>query len=162
MKQKRWMDDTGCWELLCWSQPGQGTLHEPWTPAQAAHLCGVEFTPWKHWNSGHSSVKVFWVLFGLAKFLPNNYTKNDVNGKQQKWCLSAFLFYHIEIGDRSHYKLWKSKRKAVKKLISYKRKGDEFTSHLHILATFPSREAGWNHSLLRSSKREAWRKISWK
>lgn len=41
MRQKRWMDDTGCWELFCWSQPKQDPLQESWTPAH-----GCKFLVW--------------------------------------------------------------------------------------------------------------------
>lgn len=93
-------------------------------------------------------------LMGLARFLQGNWYIRGC-----KWqAISIPLPY---LGYRAEQELLEAGevlQESWEKAISSSRKEDAFT----IFATFLSREAGWNHSLLRSNKGEVWRKDLWK
>lgn len=94
-------------------------------------------------------------LMGLARFLQSNWCIR----RGCKWqAISIPLPY---LGYRAEQELLEAVeflQESWEEAISYSRKEDAFT----VFATFLSREAGWNHSLLRSNKGEVWRKDLWK
>lgn len=74
---------------------------------RAAHfLCGVEFTPWKHWNSGHFSVKGPQVWSGFSRITTQKWCKWQ--SSKSDVCLFSCSLTWIFVLNRRHYKLWKS------------------------------------------------------